>query len=160
MWKVYEQLVGSFRAHDGRNVRRRHGRAAIMGCRSGEPSSGCFWLGKSGWLGSWRRGGAHLLVFWGRDSCAAGRRGHPLPGLGLPPPISVSREEKEEEGAQGARGKGRGPTLVLRSRLTAGAWSCCPAGENYSFRTPIVALRIFAISNIDIVKLGLQTSVS
>jgi hypothetical protein len=65
MWKVYEQLVGSFRALDGRNVRRRHGRAVTMGCRSGEPSSGCFWLGKSGWLGSWRRSGAHPSVGWG-----------------------------------------------------------------------------------------------
>ena len=50
-----------------------------------------------------------------------------MPGLGLPPPVSVSREEKEEEGAQGAWGKSRGPALVLRSRLAAGAWSCCPA---------------------------------
>ena len=32
--------------------------------------------------------------------------------------------------------------------------------ENCSFRTLIVALHIFAISNVDIVKLGLQTSFS
>jgi hypothetical protein len=29
--KVYEKLVGPFRALDGRNARRRHGRAAAMG---------------------------------------------------------------------------------------------------------------------------------
>ena len=73
-----------------------------------------------------------------RGSCAAGRRGHPLPGFGLPPPVSVSREEKEEEGAQGAWGKGRGPALVPHSRPAAGAWSCCPAvrleAEEMAFR--------------------------
>ena len=51
----------------------------------------------------------------------------PLAGVGLLPPVSVSREEKEEEGAQGVWGKGRGPAPVPRSRLAAGAWSCCPA---------------------------------
>ena len=83
MWKVYEQLVGSFCAQDGRNARRRHGRAATMGCRSGEPSFGCFWLGKSGWLGSWRRGGANPSVGWGPE--------------GLVPPARPGRR----------RGKGR-----------------------------------------------------
>ena len=31
VWKVYKQLVGPFRALDGRNARHRHGRAAAMG---------------------------------------------------------------------------------------------------------------------------------
>ena len=119
MWKVYEQLVDSFRAQGGRSARCRHGRAATMGCRSGEVSSGCFRLGKSGWLGSWRRGGAHLLVGLGaRGPCIAGRRGHPLSGLVLPPPVSASREGR---GAQGVWGKGRGPTRVLHGMLAAGA---------------------------------------
>ena len=112
MWKVYEQLVGSFRAHDGRNAHHRHGRAATMGCRSGEPSSGCFWLGKSGWLGSWRRGGAHLLVVWGRDSCAAGRRGHPLPGWGC----------RRRSLSLGKRRKGRA-RRVSGERAVAQHWS-------------------------------------
>ena len=36
----------------------------------------------------------------------------------------------------------------------------CLSRENCKNGTPIVALRIFAISNIDVIKLGLQTSVS
>ena len=121
-----------FHGRDGRNAGRRHGRAAAMGCRSGEPSSSCFWLGKSGWLGSLRCGGAHQLVGWGPEVLAPPVAvANPLPGLRLPPPASVSRKEKEEKGtkwgAQGVWGGGRGPALVPRSRFAAGAWSCCPA---------------------------------
>ena len=67
------------------------------------------------------------MVGWGREVLAPPVAvANPLTGLRLPPPASVSREEKEEEGAQGVWGKGRGPALVPRSRLAAGAWSCCP----------------------------------
>ena len=101
-----------FHGRDGRNAGRRHGRAAAMGCRSGEPSSSCFWLGKSGWLGSLRRGGAHQLVGWGPEVLAPPVAvANPLPGLRLPPPASVSRDEKEEGGHQVGRAGclGRGP---------------------------------------------------
>ena len=51
MWKVYEQLVGPFRALDGRNARRRHGRAAAMGAAVGSPAPVDFGWGKaSGWV--------------------------------------------------------------------------------------------------------------
>ena len=72
------------------------------------------------------------MVGWGPEVLAPPVAvANPLPGLRLPPPASVSREEKEEEGtkwgAQGVWGGGRGPTLFPRSKLAAGAWSCCPA---------------------------------